>query len=737
VNEAVTYKATDVTDGKLAVPGEAVVTFTNGSGTACGQTLPVPVGLNGYTVTPFVTGFATGQLFFSNVNYGGCTGVAPPAFFGGSLYAPNFLNGDLFKLEPTGGVVSNANRLSTLGPTLGWLVVGKDGRLYGLRAGTGGNFNTGIVIELDPATGGILRTLASGLTCPAGLAVDPLSGDLFFIDQCFGAGSDNPSLFRVRDPGSPGPTLTVYATLPSTPNGQVVFSPKGTIYAVSNYLLASPLVVTVSGTDGPNPPTVTTLSGVSSSYWLNIAAVGPDGEATVLITLNNGKLRLTDVTTNPPTVTAELTENVGGGIIGPDGCLYMPSANAIYRLTDPAGGCSFLPTNASPLLALTPTAVSPDPLQGTTRTFTATVRNASAPAGTPVLFEVTGANTLAGIATTGASGEASFSYAAGEAGLDTIRATARVNGAVVTSNEAEVNWLPGKHVTFLSLNGSPTAGMAGTPVTVTATLVDISQQPPARVGGASISFSLAGDGCVGVTDSQGSASCQLTPTGTAGTETLTATFAGASSLTPITATNRFVLVGSGGGGEVTGVGPAHLWVGLKNSDDIGTQFDVRVQILVGGTLLAEGQTLCTTGLARDPGRAREVVVPLELVGNGPAEGDVLSLKVSTRIGTTPEGARCAGPGGSHASARGLRLYYDGISASSSVGLQLASGGLASFFLDSNGGVCAGQPSPGASAFSLDPQAPTAPRSKCRDSAAVNFAKGNPWQLIGTWHLPLP
>lgn len=38
VNEVVTYTAVDVSDGDLPVPGNAVVTFNNGSGTACGQT---------------------------------------------------------------------------------------------------------------------------------------------------------------------------------------------------------------------------------------------------------------------------------------------------------------------------------------------------------------------------------------------------------------------------------------------------------------------------------------------------------------------------------------------------------------------------------------------------------------------------------------------------------------------------------------------------------------------------
>ena len=88
VNEVVTYRATDVTDGDLPVPGEAVVTFTNGSGGACGQNAPIPVGLNGYTVTPFVTGFQVGPLFFSNVNYGGCAGVTAPAFLMGACTFP-------------------------------------------------------------------------------------------------------------------------------------------------------------------------------------------------------------------------------------------------------------------------------------------------------------------------------------------------------------------------------------------------------------------------------------------------------------------------------------------------------------------------------------------------------------------------------------------------------------------------------------------------------------------------
>lgn len=534
VNEVVTYTAVDVTDGNLPVPGNAVVTFNNGSGGACGQNTPPPVGLNGYTVTPFATGFATGSLFYGNINFGGCSGVAPLGFLDGNAYIPNFLNGDLFKLGLGGGVVSNANRLSMIGPTLGWIVTGKDGRLYATRTATmpfPPNFTNGAVVELDPTTGAMLRTVVANLPCSQGLVVDPLSGDLFFDDQCFGAGSDNANLFRVRNPGSATPTLEVYATLPSSPNGQIAFSPNGTIYVVVNYLLPNPPVYRVSGTDVPGPPTVTLLPGVVSNYWLNVGNVDATGEATTLITLNVennvARLKLIDITTNPPTVTATMTEGTGGGTIGPDGCLYMPNANVMHKLTDPTGGCSFVPTTAAPSLTLAPTMVSPNPAQGSPQTFTATFRNINAPADTPVFFSVIGANPQIKLVRADANGEALFTYTAVNQGKDTIVATATVDNFTLTSNTAKVTWEAGKHVTFLTLSPSPKGGRPGIPVNVSASLTDVSLDPPAPVAGETVNFTLDGVQCSDVTDATGLATCQLVPSA-AGVRTLTATFVGSS-----------------------------------------------------------------------------------------------------------------------------------------------------------------------------------------------------------------
>ena len=317
-------------------------------------------------------------------------------------------------------------------------------------------------------------------------------------------------------------------------------------------------------------------------------------------------------------------------------------------------------------------------------------------------------------------------------------ALATVNGTELTSNKAQVTWAPGKHVTFLTLSPSPTSSLPGTPVTVKGVVVDVSQEPAVPVSGVSVAFQLGGASCTGITDSAGLATCELTPTGGPGTTTLSASFAGNAQLTPVTTSTGFMLVASSAENGLAGVGPAHIWVGLKNSDDVGTQFDLQVKVLIGNTVVAQGQTLCVTGLARNADKAKQVVVPLALVGDGSGTGDdVLRVRVSTRIGTTAQGARCAGPGGSHSSARGLRLYYDGAKTPSSLGLQLAPDPLDDFFLDSNGGVCANLPSPTATVFSLDETAPGAAAPKCRDSGTVNFANGNPWQLIGTWSLPSP
>jgi len=110
------------------------------------------------------------------------------------------------------------------------------------------------------------------------------------------------------------------------------------------------------------------------------------------------------------------------------------------------------------------------------------------------------------------------------------------------------------------------------------------------------------------------------------------------------------------GGTVTSLSDVRLWVGLKNSDDIGTRFDVRVEARMNGTLFAAGETLCVQNVVRNANQATEV-----LVGFAPfpaqsfnGTSDAVSLRILTRVGTNGSGGMCGG----HSNAAGLRAYFD-------------------------------------------------------------------------------
>ena len=110
------------------------------------------------------------------------------------------------------------------------------------------------------------------------------------------------------------------------------------------------------------------------------------------------------------------------------------------------------------------------------------------------------------------------------------------------------------------------------------------------------------------------------------------------------------------GGTLSALSDLHVWLGLKNSDDQGTQFDLRAEIYKNSTLIASGLTRCITGIVRNPANAKEATVsfgtfsPVEFNGST----DTLSLKILTRIGTNPDDTKCPG----HNNAVGLRLYFD-------------------------------------------------------------------------------
>ncbi len=544
--ETVSYTAVDVTDGNVPVPGQASVTFSNvpQGQPQCDPGPPSPTG--GYALSPFATAFTTSTLFVGFVTTGPCASDFGLAFSpAGQLYVTSQITGDIYRFGPTGGLADAATQITPTGngPT-GGLAFGPDGTLFAVQPETQGDYTKGDVVELDPATGAITATIASGLTCPDWLAVDPLSGDLFVSNGCSGfVHSDD--IVRIHDPLGQSPTASDYTT--SAGSGQIAFAPDGTLYQAS-YLSSSSHtgLLAISGTNGPATPTVTEIGSLGTiAAGIAIGATDPQGHAQYVYTVNNPSGNESVDEVDLATGQAQVVASVSGGAgvtatVGPDGCLYTTGIGEVYRLTNADGSCSLTPNPATPQLTLAPAATSPE--QGGEQTVTATVRGAATDAGIPVRFVVTGANPHLAVADTDTSGQATFTYQGVAAGLDQVTANATASGTALTSNQASVDWTPGAHATAIDLGLAPTGGPVGSPTTLVAVLYDLSGSAELPIAGQPVTLSLSGQSCVAATDSSGQASCTVTPTASAGITTFDTSYKGVSGqYSPSSADDEFVL----------------------------------------------------------------------------------------------------------------------------------------------------------------------------------------------------
>jgi hypothetical protein len=108
-----------------------------------------------------------------------------------------------------------------------------------------------------------------------------------------------------------------------------------------------------------------------------------------------------------------------------------------------------------------------------------------------------------------------------------------------------------------------------------------------------------------------------------------------------------------------------IWVGLKNSDDQGTYFDVRAEVLKGGVVIASGEAKNVQGVTRNPNLAKEVVVAFGSMSSVAFNaGDVLSLKLLAKVADS----------GGHSNAVGLRAYYDAAHRASRLQATFGAGG---------------------------------------------------------------
>jgi hypothetical protein len=200
-------------------------------------------------------------------------------------------------------------------------------------------------------------------------------------------------------------------------------------------------------------------------------------------------------------------------------------------------------------LTLSPVTISPNPAQGSAQTFTATLANVTTLSGVPVTFQVAGANPQIKQVRTNATGQAVLTYTGLNTGNDTVTASAtasQTSGSVnLNANPVRVTWTSGIHVTYLTLNLSPSSATLNTSVTVVASLTDLAASPAAPIAGQTVTFTLGGASCTAKTGANGQASCSLTATQT-GNTTLTATYAGSSQLASASASTGFHVLAAGG-----------------------------------------------------------------------------------------------------------------------------------------------------------------------------------------------
>ena len=114
--------------------------------------------------------------------------------------------------------------------------------------------------------------------------------------------------------------------------------------------------------------------------------------------------------------------------------------------------------------------------------------------------------------------------------------------------------------------------------------------------------------------------------------------------------------------QIQSLSELHVWIGLKNSDDQGTYFDLKAEMMKNGSAIASGETKNIQGVTRNANLAKEVTVSFAaLVDGNFVPGDVLSIRILTKVADS----------GGHNNAVGLRLYYGAVTRPSRFGAALA------------------------------------------------------------------
>jgi hypothetical protein len=153
---------------------------------------------------------------------------------------------------------------------------------------------------------------------------------------------------------------------------------------------------------------------------------------------------------------------------------------------------------------------------------------------------------------------------------------------------------------------------------------------------------------------------------------------------------------------------AKVWVGLKNSDDVGTKFDLLAEVFKNSDVVGLGQLNDVPGGSSGFNNAVLDTINMALSGSTSfSPGDVLTFRLSVRVAASS----------GHVSGT-ARLWYNDSAANSRVSGTVCSGGATSdrFLLD---------------AFALGTSAGPGPK-RTIDVLVNRNVGGNPFKPFGTW-----
>jgi sugar lactone lactonase YvrE len=278
---------------------------------------------SGYAAQDYATGFPE-----SSTNDWGPIGIAFD--LSDNMYVADNVDGNIYKFQPGGGVASSDTQL-TSSPIPGGiegLVASADGELYLAR------YSTGDIVQVDPDTGDVLRTVAS-VPCATGLAIDPVSGDLFVSENQCGS-----TIFRISGYQDGTGTVSSYARAGGVDG--LAFDQDGTLYAESDGN-----VLKIAGTLSPTPGLVTSVAHVPGADGLAFGAHSSGRLPYLVANRNDGIVTKVNFSSAFPSQTDIFSGGSRGDFVAVDsnGCLYITQSNSIVRISSASDTCGLEPSN--------------------------------------------------------------------------------------------------------------------------------------------------------------------------------------------------------------------------------------------------------------------------------------------------------------------------------------------------------------------------------------------------------